>query len=320
MEIDAPNIDAANAELALIPVDQIDRNPHNPRIIFRQDEMDDLLDSIRQWGVQVPISVYRKKRRFILIDGERRWRCCLKLNRKTIPALIQDEPSKLMNILLMFNIHALREQWDLLTIALKLRDVIELLQAQSGRQPTERDIADATGLKQGVVRRCRYLLNLPEHYHAMILRELEKPKSQQVFTEDFFIEMERALRTVERAMPEVMPDKNDVRDILIEKFRDNVIDNRVHFRQVGKIARAENVESDPRRAQRVLKKLFDSNDYSIKQAYEESVSDAYAERDILTRIDGLIERLKEFDPSQIDDDVRQKLRDLVRIANRMLKE
>src|SRR5689334_14513903 len=118
-----PN-DTSQAKLEQIPPDLIDRNPENPRIIFRSAEFEDLLESIRLRGVQQPISVFRKGKRFILIDGERRWRCSLKLNRQTIPALVQPEPSPLENLLMMFNIHWLREQWDLLTIALKLPRVL----------------------------------------------------------------------------------------------------------------------------------------------------------------------------------------------------
>src|SRR5437879_6280802 len=97
-------IDASSSLLENIPVERIDRNPENPRILFRPTEFEELLESIRRYGVQVPISVYRNKGRYVLIDGERRWRCALKLNNKTIPALIQEKPDDLTNLLLMFNI------------------------------------------------------------------------------------------------------------------------------------------------------------------------------------------------------------------------
>src|SRR5881397_4084932 len=138
-------IDAAHSALREIPVDAIDRNPENPRLVFRQKELEELLESIRTYGVQVPISVYREGGRYILIDGERRWKCCLKLNKKTIPALVTKKPDALDNLLLMFNIHALREQWDLLTIAMKLPRVIELLKSKRGKEPNERELAQHTG-------------------------------------------------------------------------------------------------------------------------------------------------------------------------------
>lgn len=68
-------IDAMNVGLRDIPVEKIDRNPENPRIVFRPAEMETLQESISQHGVQVPISVFKKEKRFVLIDGERRWRC-----------------------------------------------------------------------------------------------------------------------------------------------------------------------------------------------------------------------------------------------------
>ena len=151
-------IDAAHATLREIPVDLIDRNPENPRIVFRQAELEELLVSIRKYGVQVPISVYKDGNRYVLIDGERRWRCALKLNHKTIPGLVQSKPDQLTNILLMFNIHALREQWDLLTIALKLPRVIKLLKKQLGYEPNERELLEQTGLRRAILRRCKLLI------------------------------------------------------------------------------------------------------------------------------------------------------------------
>lgn len=311
-------INATEATLQQIPVDSIDRNEENPRLLFRQQEMNQLLESIRRHGIQVPISVYRDRRRFVLIDGERRWRCALKLNLKTVPALVQDKPDRLTNILLMFNIHALREQWDLLTIALKLRDVLDLLERKNGRAPTEAEVAGYTGLSRGVIRRCRLLLDLPDEYKRQILQELEKPKKQQKITEDFFIEMERALKTVERAMPDVLPDKDRARQVLIQKFRSDIIPNRVHFRDLARIARARNVASETAPAKLALKRVFSKNDYSIKQAFEDSVSEAYTERDLVQRIDALIERLSTLDDAVLDEALRQKLQDLIAVATKLL--
>ena len=117
-------------KLAHLPPRQIDRNPENPRLIFRQEEMDSLLVSINEHGIQVPLTVYREADGYRLFDGERRWRCALKLNLQTVPALIQEKPSELENLLLMYNIHALREQWDYYTIASKLTRVIQLFVAE----------------------------------------------------------------------------------------------------------------------------------------------------------------------------------------------
>ena len=301
------DISASSARLREIPVDRIDRNPENPRIIFRGDDLNQLLESIRRRGVQVPISVYREGSRFVLIDGERRWRCSVKLNRKTIPALVQRKPDTLTNLLLMFNIHALREQWDLLTMASKLPFIIELLQKKSGKRPTEKEVSEETSLKRSTIRRCKLLMDLPQHYIDDILIELKKPKSEQKLTEDFFIEMERGLKTVERAMPQALPDqdKDKARQILIKKFQSGVIDNRTHFRNLGKIARAEEVDQNTRLT--ALRNVFRDNGYSLDLAFKESVADVYTEKDILSRISSLAARIEDLDPDAIDDDLRSHL-------------
>jgi ParB/RepB/Spo0J family partition protein len=309
---------STNAELREIRLDQIDRNPENPRIVFRPSELETLTESIRRYGVQVPISVFKEGRRYVLVDGERRWRCSLKLNKTTIPALVQEKPSALDNLLLMFNIHALREQWDLLTIALKLPRVISLLK-KGDKEPTERELAVETGLSRGLLRRCRLLMELPDRYREDLLDELNKPKNQQKLTEDFFIEMERSLKTVERAIPSVIPNKDEVRDVLIAKYKKGTIRNIIDFRNLAKIARADRVVSaDRRTSTRVLQQVFAKNDYSIERAYEESVSGAYSERDLMTRIDGIVDRLSGINPP-LDSELRASLTRLQELITRLLQ-
>lgn len=307
-------------DLRQIKVDQIDRNPENPRIVFRPSDLAELQESIRLYGVQVPIAVFKEGKRYILIDGERRWRCALKLGHETIPALVQPKPNALENLLMMFNIHALREQWDLLTIAMKLPRIVELLEKELGNQPTERQISEKTGLKRAVIRRCKLLMALPSRYRDLILAELEKPKREQKFTEDLFIELERALTTVERAMPDTIPERDVVRRVLLSKFSTEIIKNRVEFRKIARIARAHRVGSDVRRARKELSRLFEKGTYSIQQAYDNSVAEAYAERDLGTRVRGLMDSLDAIDADDLDQDLISELTDLANKISSILKD
>jgi ParB family transcriptional regulator, chromosome partitioning protein len=308
-------------ELRHVSIDLIDRNPENPRILFRPTELAELQESIRRHGVQVPISVYKTGRRFVLIDGERRWRCAVKLNLRTIPAIIQGEPSQLDNLLLMFNIHALREQWDLLTIALKLPRISNLLGETLGHNPNERELAQHTGLSRAIIRRSRLLMELPQQHKETILSELQRPKEAQRLTEDFFIEMERSLRTVARSFPDVVRDKDAVREVLIHKYQTGIITNITDFRSISKIARAENVEADRVVARKELTKVFAPNDYGIAAAYQASVSSAYAERGLLTKIVAVRALLEEAerDEEVLDENVKHELRKLQERIARILE-
>ncbi len=154
-------------------------NPENPRIVFRQEEMESLMLSIDKHGIQVPLTVYKDAGRYYLLDGERRWRCANKLNLKSVPVLIQEKPTELENLIIMYNIHALREQWDYFTIATKLERIISLTESNSGRKPNEAELSETTGLTRGAIRRCYLLLDLPNDFKELLIDELNKPKSKQ---------------------------------------------------------------------------------------------------------------------------------------------
>jgi ParB family transcriptional regulator, chromosome partitioning protein len=50
--------------LRWIHPDSIDKNPDNPRLIFHENKMEQLLESISEVGIQVPLSGYEKGNRF----------------------------------------------------------------------------------------------------------------------------------------------------------------------------------------------------------------------------------------------------------------
>lgn len=307
------------AKLDQIPIDKIRPNDENPRLMFRQGELDELQESIRLYGVQVPIAVYKDGAGYVLIDGERRWRCASKLNKKTIPALVQEKPSPLLNLLLMFNIHSLREQWDLFTISMKLPTVIALLKKEQCKDPTEGELSSSTGLTRGVIRRCKLLMELPQKYKKLLLEELKKPKAKQRLSEDLFIEMERALKTVSRSMPGALGNIDQARETLLEKYQSGIINNIVDLRKLPKIAQAEKVGGDAGKAKRAIVRIVSDKNYSIDAAFTETVADVYAERDIVSRIDALLSRLSEVSNDAIDEDVREKLEELVLKAQTILE-
>lgn len=311
----------SDGTLQEIPIDKIIKNPENPRTVFRQNELDSLIESIRQFGVQVPISVFKKGKNYVIVDGERRWRCSLKLNKKTIPAIVQDEPTALNNLLLMFNIHALREQWDLFTIAKKLPEVIKLLKKELKKNPTEKEISAKTGLLISQIRRCKVLMELPERYKDMLLDELHKPKSKQRLSEDMFIEMEKAITRVEKVLPALTESgKDPIRDTLIQKYKDEVIDNVVDFRLVSKIVGSLKIAEDRTEvAENVLQRLFANNNYSIRQAFEDSVSDLYLEKDFISRVNSLLSKIDDFEAEDLDDEMKAILKTLVERANSLLE-
>jgi ParB/RepB/Spo0J family partition protein len=288
-----------NTRLDHIDPDLIDKNPVNPRLIFREAEMNQLLDSIREVGIQVPLAVYGGGKRFVLLDGERRWRCAKKLNLKTVPVLIQPEPSPLENLLTMFNIHNVRTDWDLMPMALKLKDVQKLL-TDVGQSATPKALSAVTGVSLPTVRRALELLELPKRYQDLLLKEGKKPRDQQQITADVFVEVNKSKRVIEQYQPEVFEQVSEEQfvDGMVDKYRDGVVNNVVRFRDISKIARVERTGGDPAIAIPALVRLVQDKSYKIETAYQDTVESAYVVRDIGSRIGALMSRLQELDRSQ----------------------
>lgn len=158
------------SKVEMIPTDRIRRNPENPRIIFDEAKMEILMESIHSVGILVPLIVYRDTEpgRYVLLDGERRWRCAQNLNLPEVPANVIPTPTRLENILRMFNIHNVREAWTITETAWKLSSVIELVENETGKRPTEKLLTTLTGLTISGIRRCKKLLAFPDEFQKMV--------------------------------------------------------------------------------------------------------------------------------------------------------
>ncbi len=309
-----------DSPLKEISPDIMRRNPDNPRLIFREDEMNELLESIKEVGVKVPLIVYQDGSKYTLIDGERRWLCAKRLNLTTVPVHIQPKPSPLENLLIMFNIHNVRIAWDLMPMALKLGEIREML-LKEGQETTPKALAALTGVRLTSVRRALDLLELPKKYQNMLLREAQKPHEDQRVTADLFMEINKSLHTVERHTPEVlnMVTKSEFVDSMVQKYLDRVIDNVVAYRDVSKIARAELAGEDKRGAATAIIRLVKDSAYSITHAFEDTVQAAYERRDLLTRLRGIVARLGQFRAGRrLDEETRQELERLRSEIDRIL--
>ena len=112
-ESDEESIDEVESipdtEFGEIPVDLIDTNPRQPRTVFDEDLLAELVHSIREIGVLQPVVVRKKpsdRSRFELIMGERRLRAAKDAGLSTIPAIIRYvDDTDLLRDALLENLH-----------------------------------------------------------------------------------------------------------------------------------------------------------------------------------------------------------------------
>lgn len=78
------------AELIEIPVANLEPNPHQPRVHFDEETLNDLAASIAEIGVLQPVLVRRVgEGQYQLIAGERRWRAAQRAGLATVPAIVR---------------------------------------------------------------------------------------------------------------------------------------------------------------------------------------------------------------------------------------
>lgn len=99
--------EVAGARFAEIPLDQIVANPRQPRQVFDEDHMAELVHSIKEVGLLQPVVVREvAKDRYELIMGERRWRATGKAGLATIGAIVRDTSDQdLLRDALLENLH-----------------------------------------------------------------------------------------------------------------------------------------------------------------------------------------------------------------------
>ncbi len=89
-----------------VSVDAIQRNPRQPRIHFKEDELTELADSIHAHGVIQPLIVIPKPDgKFVLIAGERRWQAAQRAGLRTVPVITrQANNQEMLEVALIENV------------------------------------------------------------------------------------------------------------------------------------------------------------------------------------------------------------------------
>ena len=89
-----------------VPVDRITANPRQPRQVFDEEDLTELVESIREVGLLQPVVVRRIGDDYELVMGERRLRATRKAGLATIPAIVRETADHdLLRDALLENLH-----------------------------------------------------------------------------------------------------------------------------------------------------------------------------------------------------------------------
>jgi ParB family chromosome partitioning protein len=171
-----------------VPVSRIKPNPFQPRKVFRPEELQELVQSVKERGILQPIVVRKKGELWEIIAGERRYRAAQKLGMLTIPVIeVQASDVESLELALIENL----QRADLSP----LEEAEGYRRLQEEFEMTQEQIAQKVGKDRATVANAMRLLKLSPEVksmlasgelsagHARVLASLPTPQEQYKWAE-----------------------------------------------------------------------------------------------------------------------------------------
>ena len=148
-----------------LPIELVEPNRGQPRKNFDDDALQELADSIKQFGVIQPLIVQKKDDYYEIIAGERRWRASRIAGLKKIPVIVKDYSDKeAMEISLIENIQ--REDLNPIEEAFAYK---RLMEEYNLRQD---EVAQRVSRSRAAIANSVRLLNLDQRVQDMVVSEM----------------------------------------------------------------------------------------------------------------------------------------------------
>lgn len=300
-----------------IRVDEIEPNERNPRETFEPTKIEQLAASLETIGLQVPITVYenpsKRKKPYVLLDGERRFRAAKLINWEKIPALIVPLPSPRENAVRMFNIHMLREDWEEIETAWALEHIID----ETG-ETSDRELQELTGLSIDRIKNMRRVLEFP--------RSLQEKVARGELKYQFLVELDKNVLSKNKVKkrnqkPVVESSTSELRDVFIKKFAEGVETDLVSLRKVGTLFDTAKGEGKvAQRAKAAIVKLVSKPAVTIEEVYEVGAASSVEIDRVLRDMANLPSRIKVVVSGELEENQRKQVEDAIRRLHSHLAE
>lgn len=198
---------------SLVKIVKIEPNREQPRKNFDEDSLQELADSIKQYGLLQPILVQDKKDHYEIIAGERRWRAAKLAGLKEVPVIIKNySAQEIIEISLIENIQ--RENLNPIEEAHAYKQLLE------GFHLKQDEVAERVSKSRAAVTNSIRLLKLCDEVQQMIIqdmistgharallsiedRELQISLAQKIFDEKLSVrDIEKLVKNLNRPVKE----------------------------------------------------------------------------------------------------------------------
>lgn len=207
------NQDIKNGDETMVKITKVEPNRKQPRKNFDEDALEELADSIKQFGIIQPILVQDRETYYEIVAGERRWRAAKLAGLKEVPVIIKNFTEKeIVEISLIENIQ--REDLNAIEEAKAYKRLLEEFNLKQD------EVAERVSKSRTAVTNSMRLLKLCEGVqqmliddkistgHARALLAIENPEEQYNIAEKIFDE-KLSVREVEKLVKNLNKPKKE---------------------------------------------------------------------------------------------------------------
>lgn len=205
--VKSTNKDETAQSETVVKITKVEPNKEQPRKNFDEDALQELADSIKQYGLLQPILVQDRKDYYEIIAGERRWRAAKLAGLKEVPVIIKNyTEQEIMEISLIENIQ--REDLNPVEEALAYKRLLEEFHLKQD------ELAERVSKSRTTITNSMRLLKLCDYVqqmivdgklttgHARALIPIENEEEQKQLAERIFDE-KLSVREVEKIVKEL---------------------------------------------------------------------------------------------------------------------
>lgn len=219
-----------NDKIVEIALDEIKKNPYQPRTYFNEEKLNELKESIEKNGLLQPIIVKKAVKGYYIIAGERRYRAFELLGRKEIPAIIKEMTDEEMMVFAVLE-NLQREDLSALEESESYKNLMDKMSL------TQEELAKKLGKSRPYIANSLRLLKLPTEIknkleqgvistaHARTLLSLKTKKAMEEVC-SLVIDRKMSVRELEEYVAKLLKPKEikkpKVKDIFIEEQENNL--------------------------------------------------------------------------------------------------
>lgn len=149
----------------LVNINKVEPNRKQPRKTFGEDELMELSESIKQYGVLQPLLVKEREGYYEIVAGERRWRASKMAGLKEVPVVIRDlTDQEIVEISLIENIQ--REDLNPIEEALAYKRLLDEFNLKQD------EVAERVSKSRTAVTNSMRLLKLDDRVQQMVIDDM----------------------------------------------------------------------------------------------------------------------------------------------------